>query len=111
VSLKLTEGNGIAALAEPTSDWSTTTIFCNAWYTVGARAVRVTDDEVSWFMKDAASERHSMNRSLALAPVIDEVVEVIDPAPSAEGYKEYAEESARLSEASLGAAFEVLPPE
>jgi hypothetical protein len=30
--------------------------------------------------------------------------------PSARGYEEYAAENLRLSEASLGAAFEVLPP-
>lgn len=108
---KLTDGQGMAALAEPVAALPPSTIFSNATrYTLGSTPRLVRSDELRWIANDAVALARSRNRSITLVSPLEEADEGAE-APSARGYEEYAAENLRLSEASLGAAFEVLPPE
>jgi hypothetical protein len=111
MAFKLTDGNGMAALAEPIAGLPPSMMFSNATrYTLGATPTLVSSDELFWIAGDAVAVARSMNRSVAPISPLEEAEEGSE-APSARGYEEYAAENLRLSEASLGAAFEVLPPE
>jgi hypothetical protein len=104
------EGTGIAAPAEPFAVLPASTMFSNATrYTLGATPRLVRSDELFWIAGDAVAGVRSMNRSFKSVSPQEEAAEA--EAPSARGYDEYADENLRLSEASLGAAFEVLPQE
>lgn len=110
MALTLTDGQGMAALAEPVAALPPSTIFSNATrYTLGSRPRLVHSDELRWIAGDAVVLARSKNRSITLVSPLEEAGEGAE-APSAKGYEEYAAENLRLSEASLGAAFEVLPP-
>lgn len=111
MALKLTDGQGMAALAEPVATLPASTIFSNATrYTLGSIPRLVHSDELRWIAGDAVTLARSGNRSITLVSPLEEAEEGAE-APSARGYEEYAAENLRLSEANLGAAFEVMPPE
>lgn len=111
MTLKLTDGQGVAALAEPVAALHPSTIFSNSTrYTLGSTPRLVHSDELRWIADDAVALARSKNRSVTPIFPFEEAREGVE-APSARGYEEYAAENLRLSEASLGAAFEVLPPE
>lgn len=111
MAFKLIDGQGMAALAEPVASLPLPTIFSNATrYTLGGTPTLVSSDELCWIAGDVPAVVRSMNRSVTLVSPLDEAEEGAE-APSARGYEEYAAENLLLSEASLGAAFEVLPPE
>jgi hypothetical protein len=66
MDLKLTEGNGIAALAEPMADFSRRAGFGNATNTVGpARSLLVSNDEQAW-ISDIVAIARPMNLSVAV---------------------------------------------
>lgn len=105
------EATGIAAPAELIAVPPASTMFSNATrYTIGPAPTLVNSDELFWIAGDATAVVRSLNRSILVGLPTEEAEEGAD-APSARGYEEYAAENLRLSEASLGAAFEVLPPE
>ena len=72
MDLKLTEGNGIAALAEPIMDFPRFVAFGNATNALGSsQSLIVTTDE-QWLGRDIVATVRPMNRSLI---VIDEIEE------------------------------------
>jgi hypothetical protein len=78
-----------------------------------SRSLFVSTDEQAWLSDVVAAARHR-NCSLTVIGAEEEadVLTAEDAlTPSAEGYRAFADENLRLSEANLDAAFEVLPPE
>jgi hypothetical protein len=70
--LKLTEGNGIAALAEPIMDFPRTVPFGNATSVLGSSQSLIVVTDEQWLEGDIVAIIRPMNRSLLAMDDIEE---------------------------------------